>query len=509
MAKGRPKFRGSKKPLLLDRSVKARAASVKSSRTPLGIRLIQASVFAGTIAVAGAGSAWYFWGNQATQTLALAAQESTGTRAKLDLPGINRAASPAAMTAASQLENAARSITLRPTHRAAYAAGQLARFPWEADTVSHASDLASLNRTSLDVLRTLRDAPTIQWPVDLNIAANPASAAQHAEQLLSLGRVALWSGITAYHQRDHAAAVELWIDALAVSRQIAAYPTAQALAASLELQREVAEATIHLAPSIRMDTAPGAALAGQLRTLTTMLADDEAFTTAARQSCLIQQQVVLAAVDHTTSPDPRLSGWQKLLASKDLAMLPAQKQQAAETLRTLERQLSALSAPTLPAGLATLTAASPQARTLTEKYFTTLTLNRLASVSAATAVYKKDNGGAPLTLTQLTPNYLKRVPLDPLASGGKALGYQSSPIAFAYSVGQNSSDDTNSGTYTTARQSQASLIQPDLLAVLISPQEEQAAIAALQTPETPSIAAPTSTPDPAPPTAVTGMGEPN
>jgi hypothetical protein len=78
--------------------------------------------------------------------------------------------------------------------------------------------------------------------------------------------------------------------------------------------------------------------------------------------------------------------------------------------------------------------------------YETHTDTRLAAVALAARWYSLEHGGAlPGTLEELTPKHLPFVPKDPLAGGGKPLGYrpgEKRPIV--YGVGKNGTDDGGS-----------------------------------------------------------------
>jgi hypothetical protein len=58
------------------------------------------------------------------------------------------------------------------------------------------------------------------------------------------------------------------------------------------------------------------------------------------------------------------------------------------------------------------------------KQYNAMTMRRLAAVGLAIRLYARDHGGNwPKTLEELMPDYLKEVPADPMAEGGKRIGY--------------------------------------------------------------------------------------
>jgi hypothetical protein len=81
---------------------------------------------------------------------------------------------------------------------------------------------------------------------------------------------------------------------------------------------------------------------------------------------------------------------------------------------------------------------------------------RMAAVVLAVALYRADHGGRlPATLGELVPDYLSAVPADPLAGGGKPLGYVPDPARpRVYSVGEDGVD--HGGRPVDPRQSRSS-----------------------------------------------------
>jgi hypothetical protein len=87
-----------------------------------------------------------------------------------------------------------------------------------------------------------------------------------------------------------------------------------------------------------------------------------------------------------------------------------------------------------------------------EYHFSALTERRAAAVLLALRLYQLDRAGRfPATLAELCPTYLSRVPIDPMAPGGKTpLGYgRRGGTAFVYSFGSNARDDTVGGWIPT------------------------------------------------------------
>ena len=64
----------------------------------------------------------------------------------------------------------------------------------------------------------------------------------------------------------------------------------------------------------------------------------------------------------------------------------------------------------------------------------------VAQTAIAAQKYKKNTGSLPKNLTDLTPKYLKELPIDPF--DGKPLRYKKSEKGFTiYSIGENKIDE--------------------------------------------------------------------
>ena len=75
-----------------------------------------------------------------------------------------------------------------------------------------------------------------------------------------------------------------------------------------------------------------------------------------------------------------------------------------------------------------------------------LTDRRLAATALAIRLYQHDHAGKPPDrLEQLVPQYLPAVPIDPMASPSRAIGYRvAAEHPVLYSVGKNGNDDSAS-----------------------------------------------------------------
>lgn len=78
------------------------------------------------------------------------------------------------------------------------------------------------------------------------------------------------------------------------------------------------------------------------------------------------------------------------------------------------------------------------------QFFDTLARRKMTAVALAIRLYEIDQGRRPGALTELVPNYLLSVPLDPMASDGSTLRYDRER-AILYSVGENDEDDNGTG----------------------------------------------------------------
>jgi len=78
-----------------------------------------------------------------------------------------------------------------------------------------------------------------------------------------------------------------------------------------------------------------------------------------------------------------------------------------------------------------------------ERHFRSLAERHLAAAALAIRVYAIDHGGRlPADLDDLVPRYLAAIPTDPMAAGGRRLGYLPDPAdPILYSVGNDGVDD--------------------------------------------------------------------
>ncbi|MCH7596425.1 MAG: hypothetical protein IID35_07685 [Planctomycetes bacterium] len=83
-------------------------------------------------------------------------------------------------------------------------------------------------------------------------------------------------------------------------------------------------------------------------------------------------------------------------------------------------------------------------------HFRSLAGRKMAATALAIRLYEVDHGQRPKTLTQLVPDYLRELPVDPFASDGRALAYlpEAHP-PILYSISQDAED--NGGTFTFRR----------------------------------------------------------
>jgi hypothetical protein len=86
---------------------------------------------------------------------------------------------------------------------------------------------------------------------------------------------------------------------------------------------------------------------------------------------------------------------------------------------------------------------TPSMDRVVRQHYRTLAARRMGATAIAVALYRADHAGRlPATLADLVPKYLPAVPGDPVAGGGKPLGYVADPAwPRVYSVGDNGVDD--------------------------------------------------------------------
>lgn len=84
----------------------------------------------------------------------------------------------------------------------------------------------------------------------------------------------------------------------------------------------------------------------------------------------------------------------------------------------------------------------PSSARAVQTEFRGLTERRIAAIALALRLYSADHGNLlPQKLAPLVPDYLHVVPLDPFASDGREISWNSSPRPLLYSVSENMTDD--------------------------------------------------------------------
>ena len=80
-------------------------------------------------------------------------------------------------------------------------------------------------------------------------------------------------------------------------------------------------------------------------------------------------------------------------------------------------------------------------------HFRSLAGRKMAATALAIRLYEVDHGRRPETLTQLVPDYMRKLPVDPFASDGRALAYlPDAHPPILYSISQDADD--NGGEFT-------------------------------------------------------------
>jgi hypothetical protein len=153
------------------------------------------------------------------------------------------------------------------------------------------------------------------------------------------------------------------------------------------------------------------------------------------------------------SPNPNWIDW---------AVRPAQTKDAIDLARRYTSAIAGLREPSYPKSVEILLPDTPpdlppviqqildftgrghcgEPFSVLDEFYTNLTAHRVAAVRLAIRLYEVDHGCLPRTLDELAPDYLQRIPADPMARDGHPLRYRSTPGSEAiYSVGHDGVDN--------------------------------------------------------------------
>ena len=371
----------------------------------------------------------------------------------------------AEQNAAPLLESAARGIVFTPQQRLWETKFAMALPLTAADRMNLAA-IAAANRASLDSVRKARSLPQLDWRVKPGMRGYRTALAKLSGQrqlATLLGYLALY----AHDAGDDAEAVELLLDLryLAWSvRQIA--PSVAAMLTGDGVSATLSEHALRIAPALNVARPPQRAattrpaVRAQARELIERLLDDTDDRRAAADAWDGETMLLLdGSPQLVRQMEPRIVG---------ALVRPMSEIDVVRAARARSAQRVAASQPTLPAAVAALprdlggmkshlhqavTAMSEMsgvgATPGLEAHFRGLTDRRAAAVILAIRLYRLEHDNAlPATLDALVPDYISRVPLDPMARKARPMGYWSDPRGpCVHSVGANHQDDGGAFTH--------------------------------------------------------------
>jgi hypothetical protein len=356
---------------------------------------------------------------------------------------------------------------------------EIRRAPLTTAARRYAYAYVSANATALAELRRLRSAAAATTtPADWHFFDGDADQRERKAvefratlaQGEALADLPSEAALLAECDGDHADAVERLRDAFALARTFDAAETLPAYDVACAIETSAAETAAELAHELNDPRAARPASAAQLRAMIDELLDDREVGPRGRETVLRARAASLDVAGAS-----RYGTWDgRIQAKAELRPLSERIVQAVRTparTRALARQVpiigtyaDAMALPDWPAAWTVLSAALPASRGLyvgsprvffwtysaqptIKGMFWTRTARRCAGVLLALRAYQLDHGFAlPARLDELQGAYLDHVPADPMAPGGRAIGYaRFGTTALIYSVGNNGRDDLATG----------------------------------------------------------------
>jgi hypothetical protein len=277
-----------------------------------------------------------------------------------------------------------------------------------------------------------------------------------------------FEALRAHQLGDDRGAVARVRQLLALARAVDGDPILYAHDTASGLFAEACELLFQIAPRLTPGEESGRASPAALRALIAELLDDgpahDALVRAIKGERLIRYLRARSFAERETYLDDRaIQGWDSwaiayayrplALADAVILMRHADEVGAAvavardwptvERGRALSQPAEVRESPTLHAVAGLL---SPRRERGLRLHYNALALRRLAATALAARLFAADHGGArPAELDELVPAYLPAVPVDPMAAGGRAIGYRNDgPQPAVYSVGDDGSDDSGS-----------------------------------------------------------------
>lgn len=355
------------------------------------------------------------------------------------------------------------------------------------DVAEHLDEIRKMvdaHAPALQLLRKGRHASMTDWGVKFRTPVMSTMLPSLSAQRMLAKFV--WLDVLMKHQTgDDAAAVELLRDVTAQAKIMDRHPTLIAHLVAIAIDALAVNAIESIAPQLMVEGLENSptrlatpANREQLLRLIEDLADDTALASAARQTMMGERmfhldmfQIVLndgASIGAITSFGGM--GLPSLLVRvAKYPVEPLLRLDALHALRLLTPSVDAIgrtdwgqlqaSLPDEAPPDSLIDALShPLSRIIIPSlgrafllHFRSLAGRKMAATALAIRLYEVDHGKRPETLTQLVPDYMRKLPVDPFASDGRALAYlpEAHP-PILYSISQDAED--NGGEFTFRRE---------------------------------------------------------
>lgn len=317
------------------------------------------------------------------------------------------------------------------------------------------------NATSLQLARLARSQPGVDWKIKMRSPVMSSTVFPHLNPQRELSELLKVS--VRYHHAigDDREAVETIRDMLNESHVVARGPSVLVVhLVSIGLEAMACNAVEQVAPDLQIGsggaTTMRVATRQQVLGLIADLSDDMEFVHDARRGWQGERMQVLDTT-RTTSPFSPFS-----LSNLPFWPKPAFELDGVRCAGNMDRCAAASSQPNWPAARLMLPPTHPSDESQLEAFstmlsgilegavsraveqdFRALVDRRGSALRLAIRLYQIDHAGAfPNALTELVPNYLPAVPIDPYAADGRAMSYRAgAPFPALWSVGSNGVDD--------------------------------------------------------------------
>ena len=308
----------------------------------------------------------------------------------------------------------------------------------------------------LDAAMTRRE---VDWQVEMK---SPVLDIQmkYLGQLSNLAKLLHRRALLAHQRQDEAGTIADVNRLVFLSRAIDRNPFLISNLVSLGAMVAAADVSQQIAPTLRIGAGESAVTAQQVAQLIGALLDDAPAKEGQRRALLCERMFALDSVRSVMDGMLDISQWTKdpppgmteaelraqLLASPHEDALLMMRHvtdviaavDAARNWPTLKRTFPARPDGMTPPQHWLAAILLPRLQRSQEVHFRAMTDRRLAAIALAARSHATEhNGGLPDTLSDLVPQYLFAVPLDPMAEG-RTLNYRATMI---YSVGLDGTDD--------------------------------------------------------------------